>query len=162
MKEDNFVELLPKDFRLACYDAGRQGEEQEKTEKDEGARTPHFNQNRDFRGKMHNNCRSPIARCRSEVRACRPGPHRLQLQWLVKIISPGERKYTCINYLERDFSKALDIQLVLIHIDFNKIVLDQWWALWKIPSITCHWGMKISGVKGIVKKKKKITLKMKG
>lgn len=106
-KGDSFVKLLRKDFRLACYDARRQEEEQEKTEKDEGARTPHSHQNRDFRGKMHNNWKSPIARCGTEVCARRLGPHRLQLQRLVKIIAPGERKHTRINYLERDFQRLL-------------------------------------------------------
>lgn len=101
---DNSVELSQRDFRLTCYDAGRQ-EEQEETEKDEGARTSHSRQNRGFRGKMHNNCLFPIAHCRSGICACRPGPHRFQLQWLVKIISPGERKHACINYSERDFQR---------------------------------------------------------
>lgn len=77
-----------------------------------------WNQNGDIRNKRPN--------CSLWVPACSPGPHRLQLQCLVKIISPGERKHTPINYSERDFSKALDIQLVLIHIDFKKIFLGQW------------------------------------
>lgn len=94
---DNFVEVLQKISRLMCYSAGGQ-KEQGKTEKDEGGHTPQSNQNRDFGAEMPNNCRSPIACCRSEVCACRPGPHRLQR--LVEIISPGERKHTHINYLE--------------------------------------------------------------
>lgn len=88
--------------------------------------------------------------CSLCVCAYSPGPHRLQLQCLVKIISPGERKHTPINCSERDFSKALNVQLVLIHIDFNKIFLGQWWTLWKIPSVICYWGMKISGVKRLL------------
>lgn len=106
MRGDNSAESLRSNFRLTCYNAGRQ-EEQEEIQKAEGACTSHSNQNRDFGGKMHNNCVSPIAHCGSGICACRPGPHRFQRQWLVKIISPGERKHTCINYWERGFQRLL-------------------------------------------------------
>lgn len=78
------------------------------------------NQNRDIRDKRPK-CKPPLL----PLGLCLQ-PRTTQAPAPVKTISPGERKHTPINCSERDFSKALDIQLVLIHIDFNKIFLGQW------------------------------------
>lgn len=63
MREDNSLELSQKIFRFMCYNAGGQGEEQGKREKDERGHTPHSNQNRDFGGEMQ------ISHCSLRVRS---------------------------------------------------------------------------------------------